>query len=86
MNMDNKKYSSYAEIEHDLAILKVEREIYYQKTVLSFDKTKEIIFPSQTVSFLSSVYQNVFSGTYGTIIKIAIPYVINWFINRKRGN
>lgn len=85
MDMDNKKYSSYAEIEHDLEILKVEREIYYQKTVLSFDKTKEIIFPSKTASFFASMYQNVFSGTYGTIIKLAIPYVINWYINRKRG-
>ncbi len=86
MDLENKRYSSYAEIEHDLAILKIEREINYQKTILSIDKTKESIFPSKTVSFLANAYQNVFSGTYGTLLKIAIPYVINWFINRKRGN
>ena len=84
--MEAKKYSSYAEIEHDLKILKVEKEIYYQKILLSIDKTKESILPSKSVSFFSDVYKKVFSGTLGTILKIAIPYAINWYINRKRGD
>jgi len=84
--METKKYSSYAEIERDLEILKLEKEIYYQKMLLSIDKTKESIFPSKSVSFISNLYQKVFSGTYGTILKIVIPYLINWFINRKRGD
>ena len=84
--METKKYSSYQQIEEDLEILKLEREIYYQKTLLSLDKTKESILPSKSVSFLGNLYQNVFSGTYGTILKIAIPYVVNWYINRKRGD
>lgn len=84
--METKKYSSYKQIEEDLEILKLEREIYYQKTLLSIDKTKESILPSKSVSFIGNLYQNVFSGTYGTILKIAIPYVINWYINRKRGD
>ena len=84
--METKKYSSYQQIEEDLEILKLEREIYYQKTLLSIDKTKESILPSKSVSFIGNLYQNMFSGTYGTILKIAIPYVINWYINRKRGD
>jgi len=84
--MENKKYSSYAEIEQDLEILKVEKELYYQKMLLSFEKTKESILPSKSVSFIGNVYQKVFSGTYGTILKIAIPYIVNWYINRKRGD
>ena len=84
--MENKKYSSYAEIERDLEILKVEKEIYYQKMLLSIDKTKESILPSKSVSLLGNVYQKVFSGTYGTLLKMLIPYVFNWYINRKRGN
>ncbi|WP_298117699.1 DUF6327 family protein [Flavobacterium sp.] len=84
--MENKKYSSYAEIEQDLEILKLEKELYYQKMLLSIDKTKESILPSKSVSFIGNLYQKVFSGTYGTLLKIAIPYVINWFINRKRGD
>lgn len=84
--MENKKYSSYAEIEQDLEILKLEKEIYYKKMLLSIDKTKESILPSKSVSFIGNLYQKVFTGTYGTLLKIAIPYIINWFINRKRGD
>lgn len=84
--MENKKYSSYAAIEQDLEILKVEKELYYQKMLLSIDKTKESILPSKSVSFIGNLYQKVFSGTYGTLLKIAIPYIINWYINRKRGD
>jgi hypothetical protein len=84
--METKKYSSYAEIEQDLEILKLEKEIYYQKMLLSFDKTKETILPSKSVSLLGNLYQKVFSGTYGTILKLLIPYVFNWYINRKRGD
>ncbi len=84
--METKKYSSYAEIEHDLEILKLEKEIYYQKMKLSFDKTKESIIPSQPLEGFYSVYKKVFSGTFGMLLKILIPYAINWFINRKRGD
>ena len=84
--MENKKYSSYAEIERDLEILKVEKEIYYQKTLLSIDKTKESILPSKSVTLINNVYQKVFSGTFGTLLKILIPYGINWYLNRKRGD
>ena len=84
--METKKYSSYAEINHDLEILKIEKEIHYQKILLSIDKTKENILPSKSASFVGDLYQNVFSGSLGTILKIAIPYAVNWYINRKRGD
>ena len=84
--METKKYSSYAEIEKDLEILKLEKEIYYQKMLLSIDKTKDSILPSKSISLIGNLYQKVFSGTYGTILKLVIPYVFNWYINRKRGD
>lgn len=84
--MEAKKYSSYAEINHDLEILKVEKEIHYKKTLLSIDKTKECLAPSKTISFIGNVYENALSGATGTIIKTLIPMVINWYINRKRGD
>jgi hypothetical protein len=84
--METKKYASYAAIENDLAILKVEKELHYQKIVLSIEKTKESLVPSQSISLLSDLYEKVFSGTYGTIAKLLIPYLMNWFINRKRGD
>ena len=84
--MEKKKYSSYAEIERDLEILKLEKEINYQKMLLSIDKTKESILPSKSVTLIGTIYQKVFTGTYGTILKMLIPYVINWYFNKKRGN
>jgi len=42
--MEKKKYSSYAQIEHDLEILKVEKEIHYQKMLLSIEKRKKVFF------------------------------------------
>ena len=83
--MEKKKYSSYAEIERDLEILKLEKEINYQKMLLNIDKTKESILPSKSVTLISNVYQKVFSGTFGTLLKMLIPYGINWYLNRKRG-
>lgn len=84
--MATKKYTSYAAIEQDLAILKVEKELHYQKIVLGIEKTKERLVPSQSISLLTDVYQKIFSGTYGTIAKLLIPYLVNWIINRKRGD
>lgn len=84
--METKKYSSYAEIERDLEILKLEKDIHYQKILLSVEKIKEDLSQSKSVSFAGKLFKNTFSGTLGTVLRIAIPYVINWLINRKRGN
>jgi len=48
--METKKYSSYASIDHDLEILKLEKEISYQKLVLSIQKTKDTKTPENIVS------------------------------------
>lgn len=84
--METKKYSSYAEIEQELQILKMEREIHYQKIVLSIDKTKESILPFRKVNKILESVSNFSSGTYGTILKTLIPIAINWYVNRKRGD
>jgi len=84
--METKKYSSYAEIELDLKIFQIEREIYYQKMLKSIDDTKESILPSKAINLVGNLYEKVFSGTYGTIIKTLIPIAVNWYLNRKRGD
>ncbi|MBJ2123569.1 hypothetical protein D3C87_1055960 [compost metagenome] len=84
--MERKKYSSYAEIERDLEILKLEKEINYQKLVLSFQKTKESITPQNIVNGFISSYTDYFSNSYVKILQTILPYVIGWFINRKRGD
>ncbi|MBF4483638.1 MULTISPECIES: DUF6327 family protein [unclassified Flavobacterium] len=84
--METKKYSSYAAIERDLEILKLEKEINYQKLVLSFQKTKESITPQSIVGGVFSSYKEYFTRSYPQILQSILPYIINWFINKKRGN
>ena len=84
--MKVKKYSSYAEIERDLEILKLEKEINYQRLVLSFQKTKESITPENIVGGIFLSFKNYFSNSYGSILQYIFPNIINWFINKKRGN
>ncbi|MEC4048168.1 DUF6327 family protein [Flavobacterium sp. SUN046] len=84
--MANKQYSSYAEIDRDLEILQIEREINYQKTLLSVDKTKESIVPLKGISNLIHQYESSNPGMLFNLIKLAIPLISKWFINRKRGD
>lgn len=84
--MKKKKYSSYAEIDRDLEILKLEKDINYQKLVLSFQKTKESITPQNIVSGFVSSYTDYFKNSYPQILQSIIPIVVNWFTNKKRGS
>ena len=84
--METKKYTSYAEIERDLEILKLEKEINYNKIKLNFERTKESVLPFQTIAKVGNIYSNFISGPVGIILKIAVPFAIKWFVNKKRGN
>lgn len=84
--MEVKKYASYAEIERDLEILKLQKEINYQKLVLSIQKTKESITPQNVVGGIFYSFKDYFSNSYGSILQTVIPFIINWFINKKRGS
>ncbi len=84
--MEAKKYSSYAEIEKDLEILKLQKDINYQKLVLSFQKTKESITPQNIVGGVFSSFKEYVSTYYPKILQSILPFAINWFINKKRGH
>jgi len=84
--METKKYASYAEIERELEILKLEKEINYQKLVLSFQKTKESITPEKIVNGFVSSFTDYLSNSYTSILQTALPYIIGWLFNKKRGN
>ncbi|TRX37829.1 hypothetical protein FNW52_02720 [Flavobacterium sp. ZT3R18] len=84
--METKKYSSYAEIDYNLEILKLEKEINYQKLVLTVQKTKEAITPENIVCGFFDSYKNIISNSYVSILKLIAPYVISYFVNRKRGD
>jgi Family of unknown function (DUF6327) len=84
--MENKKYSSYKEIDLDLEILKTEREIHYQKIVLNIEKTKDSLMPSNLTTLVGNSILKSVSGSLGIIVKTLIPIAINWYLNKKRGD
>lgn len=84
--MKTKKYSSYAEIELELEILKVERELNLKRIVLAIEKTKEGLLPTNLLRGIFGDYKSIFSNYSGKIINILIPLLINWILKRKRGN
>jgi len=64
-----KKYSSYAEIKRDLEILKVQKDINYQKLVLSFQKTKQSITPQNIIGGFFSSFKEYVSNSYPAILQ-----------------
>ncbi len=84
--METKKYSSYAEIELELEILKVERELNLKRIVLNVQKTKESFMPINLIKGCIGDYKSILSDYSGTILNIVIPILINWILKRKRGN
>lgn len=84
--MEPKKYSSYAEIDRDLEILKLEKEISYQKLVLSVHRTRDSITPENIINGFLDPYKEAIPNQLLSIIKFLTPYIISFFINRKRGN
>jgi hypothetical protein len=83
--MGTKKYSSYAQIDRELEILKIEKEISYQKVVLGFHRTKESLTPNHLLNNFLGSFKTVFSGSFGNILNVVVPFVINWIINKRRG-
>lgn len=84
--METKKYSSYAQIELELEILKVERELNLKRIVLDIEKTKESLLPINLIKGIFRDYKSILSNSSGMILNIVIPMLIKWFTNRKRGN
>ncbi len=58
--METKKYSSYAQIELELEILKVERELNLKRIVLDVEKTKESLLPKNLVKSFLGDYKSIY--------------------------
>lgn len=84
--METKKYSSYAQIELELEILKVERELNLKRIVLDVEKTKESLLPKNIIKGIFGDYKSILSNSTGMILNIAVPLIINWITKRKRGD
>ena len=84
--METKKYSSYEQIELELKILKLEKELSYQKMIWNVHKAKEELSPENILGEVVGSYKSILSKTYETILSNIIPILINWFSKKKRGN
>jgi hypothetical protein len=84
--MGTKKYSSYAQIDIELEILKVEKELNLKRIALDVEKTKESFLPVNLIKGFVGDYKSILSNYSGTIINIVVPILINWLFKRKRGS
>jgi len=80
--MEAKKYSSYAEIDRDLEILKLEKDIQYQKLVLSIQKTRESFTPQGIVKNFLGSYKTILSESYLSMLNMALPYLVKWLFKK----
>lgn len=69
--MEAKKYSSFQEIERDMKILQLQREIDEEKLKLAFQSTKEELNPI-----------NILGGFSGIAKKLALSLVTNKILKR----
>lgn len=84
--METKKYSSYAQIELELEILKLERELNLKRIVSNIEKTKESLLPKNLIKSILGDYKSIVSNFSSVVLRFGIPILINWIIKRKRGN
>ncbi len=74
--MANKRYSSYAQIDRELEILKVEKELYYQKLLQTFDNTKDSLDPKKMFGGIPSVAIDMVSGLAGPFKGMLINFIL----------
>lgn len=84
--METKKYTSYAEIEIELKILKLEKELHFQKMLWSGQKIKESFEPKKVMGNLLEASKSLLSNSYSMILSAAIPLAIKWLSKIKRGD
>lgn len=84
--MNSRRYTSFEEIDRELEILKIEKDIHYQRLIYNVQRTKENLEPMNVVKgVVSSTISNL-PGSLGTIFNLALPFIIKRFFNKKRGN
>jgi len=71
--MGKKIYSSYEEIDQDIQILKLEKDVSYQKLILSLETTKEHLKPKL---FSNSTFSLFMGVLWKPIQNIAVSYII----------
>lgn len=76
--MEKKKYSSYAQIDRDLEILKLEKEIHYQRLLQSVDNTKESLDPSNMIGSVPKLALNLL--TSNPVKNLGLSFLLKKFL------
>ena len=84
--MEIKKYSSYEEIDSEIEILKLEKEIHLQKILLNIEQTKEVLRPENLLIEFLGACKMVVTNSYTKVLLAVLPYMIKWLKNKRRGN
>ena len=79
------KYTSYAEIELELEILKTRKEISYHKMVLSAQQIKEGFTFSNVMGNVFESIKSVLSTSPGLVFSAVLPLIIRYIKHKKRG-
>lgn len=77
-----KNYSSLDQINNDLKILRLEKEIAYQKLHLAVDSLKEELTPDNLIRNSISSASSFVSNTSGNIKALAISSILKFLVNR----
>lgn len=77
--MATKIYSSYQEIDRDLEILKLQKEIDTQKLSLSVEKTIDEFTPGGMIQNLLGNAGSFLTNS-GLLKNVLLPYLINRFL------
>jgi hypothetical protein len=74
--MANKKYTSYEDIDRDLEILALEKEIQFKKLTQSFDKTKASLSPEKLIGSVPKMAIKAIGTIAGPLKQLGITYLL----------
>jgi len=70
-----KTYASYEEINRELQILKVEKDLAYEKMHLSFSETKDSFTAKNIVGTVPGIALNIIGALSGPLKNVGIAYL-----------
>lgn len=73
--MQIKNYSSYEEINRDLQILKVEKDLAYEKMNLSFHETKDSFTAKNILGTIPGIALSIIGSLSGPLKNVGIAYL-----------
>lgn len=82
--MATKRYSSYAEIDRDLEILKIERKLHLEKVKYGLENAKENLkFGNLVQGYLGFSFENKSSIMF-KVIQFITPYIFKFMRSKSK--